>query len=122
MKPRLRILTASLLATTLLLGGASAVAKPATENPSKREVAAAAPEAGVVNLNTATEDQLRLLPRIGATKAEAILKHRTKQKFRSTLELTRIKGIGRKTYLKLRPYVVVDGPTTATAKIKLSSK
>jgi competence protein ComEA len=114
-------IAATLLAVVLLLAGATAAAKPSTEMP-KKAPAAAAPAEGVVNLNTATEDQLRLLPRIGATKAAAILKHRTKQKFKATHELTRIKGIGRKTFLKLRPFLAVDGPTTLTAKVKLSSR
>ena len=73
-------------------------------------------EHGVVNLNTATEAQLELLPGIGPSKSRSIVRYRTRRKFRTTYELIRVRGIGRKTYRKLRPYLAVKGPTTLTAR------
>jgi competence protein ComEA len=112
------------LALTLLHGWADA--KPAQTPPGKGIAAqptsksAAAPSpAGVVNLNTATEEQLCLLPRIGPSKARAIIKFRGKQKFKTPSDLVNVKGIGRKTYRRMRPYLTVQGETTLTSKAKL---
>ena len=66
----------------------------------------------------ATAEQLKLLPGIGPSKADAIIRYRAKRKFRATYELIRIRGIGRKTFRKLRPFLAVTGPTTLTAKVK----
>jgi competence protein ComEA len=73
-------------------------------------------EPAVVNINAASDRQLRLLPGIGPSKARAIIRYRERRKFRATWELIRVKGIGRKTYRRLRPYLAVKGPTTLTAR------
>jgi competence protein ComEA len=70
---------------------------------------------GVVNLNTASEAELELLPGIGAAKARAIVEYRKAHPFRTAEELVRIKGIGRKMMRKLRPHLAISGPTTARA-------
>jgi competence protein ComEA len=67
---------------------------------------------GVVNLNAATEKQLRLLPGVGAKKAARIIEQRKHQKFQSTDQLMKVKGFGRMTYRKLKPHLAVEGPTT----------
>ena len=68
---------------------------------------------GVVNLNTASAGQLRLLPGIGPAKVRDIVAYRTKHPFRTVEELVRIKGIGRKMLRRLRLNLAVSGPTTA---------
>lgn len=68
---------------------------------------------GVVNLNTATADELQLLPFVGPAKAQAIIAYRQSRPFRTVEELGRIKGIGRRTIKRLRPHLTVSGPTTA---------
>jgi competence protein ComEA len=68
---------------------------------------------GVVNINTATADELRLLPGIGPAKARLVIEYRTAHPFRTVEELARVKGIGPKTVRKLRPHLTVRGATTA---------
>lgn len=59
-----------------------------------------------VNLNTATVDQLSTLPGIGKKTAELIIEYRTKSGgFKKIEELMNVKGIGEKTFLKLKPLV-----------------
>src|SRR4051794_17372237 len=68
---------------------------------------------GGVNINTASEDQLRLLPGIGPAKVRSILAYRQKHPFRTVEELVRIKGIGRKMVRRLRLHLTVTGETKA---------
>ena len=59
-----------------------------------------------VNLNTATVDQLTTLPGVGRKTAELIIEYRTKSGgFKKIEELMNVKGIGEKTFLKLKPLV-----------------
>lgn len=90
---------------------ALAVAGPA-EAAARHGFPPAAPVSGVVNLNTATDAELRNLPGIGPTKAQRIVAHRARQKFASIDQLMKVKGIGRKTFRKLKPHLAVSGPTT----------
>jgi competence protein ComEA len=69
----------------------------------------AAPATHLVNLNTATQGELELLPGIGPAMAKRILEYRTQHgKFTSVDQLDAVKGIGAKTMAKLRPLVSVD--------------
>jgi competence protein ComEA len=68
---------------------------------------------GVVNLNTATAEELQMLPGIGPAKVRSILAYRSLHAFRTVDELVRIKGIGRKMLKRLRAHLTVTGPTTA---------
>ncbi len=73
----------------------------------------AAPLVGVVNVNTASAEELRLLPGIGAARAEALLTLRKQRGgFKSVEELRDVSGIGDAGLLKLRPYVRLEGKTT----------
>lgn len=69
---------------------------------------------GTVNLNTATADQLQLLPGIGESRAKAVIAMRKQRGgFKSVAELTDVKGIGESALAKLRPFVRIEGKTTA---------
>jgi len=63
---------------------------------------------GLINLNTASLDQLTTLPGIGAKTAEQILVYRKHVgKIKSLNELLNVKGIGEKKILKLKPFLTL---------------
>ena len=69
---------------------------------------------GVVNVNSATAEELALLPGVGPTKAQAIIRYRTEHgAFKRIEDLAAVKGIGEKGLVKLRPHVALEGKTTA---------
>ena len=110
----LRLALLGLPTLMLALGGPVEAAKRRPRGKVARQEPG--PAEGVVNINTATEAQLELLPGIGPSKARAITRYRGKRKFKATHELIRIRGIGRKTFRKLRSYLTVKGPTTLTQR------
>jgi len=62
-----------------------------------------------ININTASEKELQRLPRIGPAKAKLIVEFRNKNgKFNYVEELLEIKGIGKKTLEKLKPYLLIN--------------
>lgn len=71
-----------------------------------------------VNLNTATVTELMQLPRIGAKTAERIVAFRKQHGgFRRPEELMNVKGIGEKSYARLKPHLSVgSAPATAVRK------
>lgn len=75
-------------------------------------IQAAAPTAialPLVNLNTATAAELDLLPRIGPTLSARIVEDRDQNGPFETIEaLDRVKGIGPRTILRLRPHITVE--------------
>jgi competence protein ComEA len=80
----------------------SAAAKPA--KPAK----ATGSSTAVVNINTATQAQLESLPGLGAKAAERILEYRQKNgPFKKVEDLMNVKGIGEKSFLKLKPRLTV---------------
>ena len=69
---------------------------------------------GVVNVNTASAQELELLPGVGPARARAILSARKKRgHFKRIEDLAEIKGVGDSMLDKLRPHVVLTGMTTA---------
>lgn len=77
-------------------------------------LAADAHMSGAVNVNTATLEQLELLPGIGESRARAVIALRKQRGgFKRVEELLDVKGIGEASLERLRPYLTVQGKTTA---------
>ena len=78
---------------------------------------------GKLNINTATVNDFMLLPGIGQSKAQAIMTYRdSKGKFAKIDDLTNVKGIGRKTLLKLEPYLKLDGTSDLKVVVQKNVK
>lgn len=76
--------------------------------PTMEEVQSGEPDGGKVNLNTADEQQLRTLPGIGSSRAQAILKYREEHNgFSSVEELMQVPGIKEGVYEQLCDQVIV---------------
>ena len=73
-----------------------------------------------VNINTATSEQLQLLPGVGPALAGRIIAFREANgPFEKVDELAAVQGIGDKSLEKLRPYAVTNGATNLTEKVRL---
>jgi comEA protein len=79
-------------------------------------------QSGVVNVNTASVEQLQFLPGVGPKKAKAIFEYRSLHPFTTVEELRKVKGIGPKMLERMRPNVVLNGDTTAKAVAKKSRR
>ncbi len=98
------------LATVLAICGTILIASPAFASRTQQPTAPASAAAAVpaINLNAATIDQLETLPGIGRKTAERIIEYRTKSGgFKRIEDLMNVKGIGEKSFLKLKPLVAV---------------
>ena len=103
-------LAIGLVAVLLGFGGVTPIV--AQEKPAKPSKPVAAPTTPI-NLNTATAAQLEALPGIGARTAQLIIEHRQKTGgFKKIEELMNVKGIGEKSFLKLKPMVTVGSEKT----------
>ena len=124
--PKLTHRVAPVLAILLLvlsMGGtwhvASAAPPPAlaaakTDDEAERPPKKSLKElSGKLDLNTATEDQLMMLPTVGPAKAERIVTWRKKNGgFKRVADLRRVKGFGYKTFKRLEPFLDIKGETT----------
>ncbi|OGQ08418.1 MAG: hypothetical protein A3G32_10030 [Deltaproteobacteria bacterium RIFCSPLOWO2_12_FULL_40_28] len=67
---------------------------------------------GNLNPNTATSEQLMLLPGVGVAKAQSLMEARQKKTIQNEQDLLSVKGIGPKLVEKWKPYLIYSGATT----------
>ena len=77
---------------------------------------AASALSGVVNVNTASAEELSLLPGVGPARAKKIIELRQQRGgFKRVEDLLEVKGIGEAGLAKLKPYLAVEGKSTLSA-------
>ena len=82
---------------------------PTTEEAKRLETAAKAAEEGLVNINTATEEELCTLPGIGASRAADIVRYREKNgSFQTKEDIMKVSGIKQNAYDKLCDKITVQ--------------
>ena len=67
---------------------------------------------GLLNLNTATVEQIDALPGVSPKLARDIVAHRKAHPFARTEEVIQVKGFGKNRFERLKPHLAVTGPTT----------
>ena len=100
----------NVVAILLLLG--LGVATGFAQDTARRSTAtSSASPSAPVNLNTASAAQLETLPGIGKATAERILEYRQKNgSFKKIEDLMNVRGVGEKSFLKLKPLITVGSP------------
>ena len=94
-------------APAVFLGKPDLIAVPNEEHSQSQTTETLAPSAPeLLNINTASAEELQTLPNIGAQMAQRIVDYREQHgKFANVEALQKVKGIGAKTLEKLRPFV-----------------
>ena len=94
-------------APAVFLGKPDLIAVPDEERPQNQTTETPTPSTPeLLNINTASAEELQTLPNIGVQMAQRIIDYRTQHgKFASVDTLQNVKGIGAKTLEKLKPFV-----------------
>ena len=104
----------SLLALVCLCSVQPMLAASQTAKGSSATAPAAPP---MVNINTAAATELQTLPGVGPATAARIIEYREKNgPFKKLEELMNVRGMGEKTFLKLRPQLTLTAPKTDAAR------
>ena len=70
-----------------------------------------------LDINTATVDQLESLPHIGTKTAQAIIAYRIQHgPFKKSADLTKVRGIGEKTFEELKEHIILEDDTVLKSK------
>lgn len=76
--------------------------------PAQKEPVKAKGSSKLININTANADSLMKLPRVGPKISQRIIDFRTKHgKFKKPADIMKVKGIGEKTFEKLKNLITV---------------
>lgn len=116
------IATSFALVIATLCGGTALAASPSSDVDVVIELDAADQDGarfdatvsleGEVNINTASAAELELLPGIGPSIAQRIVDYRAEHPFKQRNNIMRVRGIGQKTFAKIKDFLVVEGETT----------
>ena len=97
-------LMALLMAVSLTTVARAQDAKPQSSSRRSAQPAITTP----ININTATASELEALPGVGPAMAARIVEYRTKNGgFKKIEDLMNVKGIGEKSFLKLKSLVTI---------------
>ena len=106
MNSTLKTLGLALLLALPLAAATATAPKAAKAAPTAKTKAPGHP----INLNTASATELMQLPRVGAGLAQRIVSFRKEHGgFQRPEELMNVKGVGEKSFLKLKPYLSAGG-------------
>ena len=97
-----RAVAMGILGLGVLCGGHAQAAKGAS----------ASKVSGVVNLNKASAEELKMLPGVKEKAVASIVAHREKHPFFRVEELVNVKGFSKKRYERIKPFLAVGGDTT----------
>lgn len=62
---------------------------------------------GIININTATLEELMTLPSIGESKAKAIIEYRKENLFNTIEDIKNVSGIGEALFEKIKEYITI---------------
>ena len=100
------IITLAVMLCALLGAGPTAVTLAGQDRAGTQSSGASS--ATSIDLNTASPEQLQTLPGVGVRTAQLIVEYRDKNGgFEKIEELMNVRGIGERTFLRLRPLVRV---------------
>ena len=93
-------------APAIFLGKPDLIAVPNDARPENQTKTVTPNKPELLNINTASADELETLPNIGEATAQRIINYRTQHgNFNSIDDLQNVRGIGEKTLEKLRPFI-----------------
>lgn len=101
-----------MVAAAVALLGAAAHGAPLPPGSATLGKAKRAAPTGVLNLNSATLDEIDALPGISPAVAAAVVAERTARPFARPDDLLRVQGVSRRRFERLRPHLTVTGATT----------
>lgn len=77
------------------------------ESESVVNLLASNPQADLININTASKEELMSLPNIGEKRADAIIEYRSQNKFENIEDIKNVTGIGEKFFQAMKDLITV---------------